>query len=158
MLDIKLEAKGFDLKDIIKEINLLEKLTTEQADIGIFESKSARNPEKDGKARKSNAEIGYAHEFGVPNRNLPRRSFLRKPLADGSLETELNNTPIELDRKLLSNVAEAYLRAVKEEIIAWGYGEWPDLRRSTWESKKNKEMLRETEQLYNSLDKRIVKK
>ena len=72
MLDIKLEAKGFDLKDIIKEIKTLEKLTTERADIGVFESKNSRNPEKDKKAVKFNAEIGKAHEFG--DRKRHRRS------------------------------------------------------------------------------------
>lgn len=156
MLDINLDIKGDldTIKELAKEVKAISNLVSKEAQVGIFESKSDRD---DGK---SNAEIGVAHEFGVPQKGLPQRSFLRQPAIDGSFQALLNNKDIELDGKLLSNLATTYLKSVKEEFESNGKGTWVELSDNT-SRKKNKnrdQILRDTKQLYKSLSKRIVKK
>lgn len=156
MLDINLDIKGDldTINELAKEVKALSNLVSKEAQIGIFEGKSDRD---DGK---SNAEIGVAHEFGVPQKGLPQRSFLRQPAIDGSFQALLNNKDIELDGKLLSELATTYLKAVKEEFESNGKGAWSELSDNTSRKKnKNKDqILRDTKQLYKSLSKRVVKK
>lgn len=156
MLDIGLDIKGdLDaLKDLEKEVKALNNLVSKEAQIGIFEGRSDRD---DGK---SNAEIGLAHEFGVPQKGLPQRSFLRQPIIDGSFESLVDNKDIELDGNFLSELATIYLKSVKDEFESNGKGTWPELSNST-SRRKNKnrdQILRDTKQLYKSLSKRIIKK
>ena len=156
MLDINLDIKGDldTINELAKEVKALSNLVSKEAQVGIFEGKSDRD---DGK---SNAEIGLAHEFGVPQKGLPQRSFLRQPVIDGSFQALLNNKDIELDGKLLSELATTYLKSVKEEFESNGKGAWAGLSDST-SRKKNKnrdQILRDTKQLYKSLSKRVVKK
>lgn len=59
----------------------------------------------------SNAEVGAAHEFGSPARNLPIRSFLRQPLTDHLEEF--------LEKSGLFN-KDAFKKVLKEQkIIPW---------------------------------------
>lgn len=156
MLDINIDIRGqIDVvKELTKEVASITSLVSKEAQVGIFEDRSDRD---DGK---SNAEIGVAHEFGVPQRGLPQRSFLRQPIIDGSFESMLDNKEIEINKNLLSELATMYLKAVKEEFESNGKGAWMTLSDST-SRRKNKnrdEILRDTKQLYKSLSKRVVKK
>ena len=154
MFDIEMSVGGSEsiLTELKAYIQTIKEITSKRADIGIFNTNKERN---DGK---SNVEIGVAHEFGNPDRNLPKRSFLLKPIADGALDSSVSNVDFTLDKDLLSRVAEAYLDSVLEEFDTNGKGEWQLLSPETIRKKKqNKDkILTETEQLRNSLSKRIV--
>lgn len=154
MLDINMDVQGhLDLfiKDIRNEIKELEYIASKKAEVGIFESKDDRT---DGK---SNAEIGYAHEYG---KGVPRRSFLEVPADEFQVGVlnRLNTKNIDIDRKLLSKLASMLLEKIKEEFETNGHGSWRPLSENT-RRKKNKDrsqLLRDTKQLYRSLSKRVV--
>lgn len=69
-------------KDIAKAIaEAMRDLTKSEVLIGIPDTNAPRSNDED-EARKAsgepinNAEIGYVHEFGVPEKNIPARPFL----------------------------------------------------------------------------------
>lgn len=154
MFDIEMSAGGST--DIITEIkkytDTIKDITSKRADVGIFSTHKERN---DGK---SNVKIGEAHEFGDPKHNLPKRSFLLKPIADGTLDSNIRKVDFTLDKDLLSRVATAYLDSVLEEFDTNGKGEWRPLSQETLHRKKQNldKILTETEQLRHSLSKRFV--
>lgn len=153
-IDIKIRGGLDAIKELKKEARVIEELASKRADVGIFDSKSDRD---DGK---SNAEIGIAHEYGVPQRGLPQRSFLRLPITDGSFESMLDDTEIDINKNILSQLGRMLLKAVKEEFNTNGRGSWANLSDKT-ERKQNKnrdQILRDTKQLYKSIDMRIVRK
>lgn len=153
-IDIKIRGGLDAIKELKKEARVIEELASKRADVGVFDSKSDRD---DGK---SNAEIGVSHEYGVPQRGLPQRSFLRQPIIDGTFESLLDNTEIEINRSLLSQLGKIFLKAVKEEFNINGKGSWANLSEKT-ERKQNKnrdQILRDTKQLYKSIDMRVVTK
>lgn len=180
MLDFKLNfdreygATGWDVtidtvgdiditKEIKEDINTLKFLEKKKALVGVFDSKKGRD---DGK---SNATLGYYHEFGTyqvhPQGGLvvkmPARPFLRLPIADGSFQALIDEKEIELTKTLLKEIALRFLDAVKREFLSGnGHGFWKELSPNT-SRRKNKnrtELLRDTEQLYNALDMKVVGK
>ena len=154
MFDIEMSAGGSE--DILTELKAytqeIKEITSKRADVGIFSTHKERN---DGR---SNVEIGVAHEFGDTKHNLPKRSFLLKPIADGTLDSNLSKVDFTLDKDLLSRIASAYLDSVLEEFSTNGKGEWTPLSLSTLKKKKQNldKILTETEQLRHSLSKRFV--
>lgn len=75
---MKLEVKSSSLSDFKSRIL---KLTGSQTLVGIPDTKAPRTPEEE-EAKKasgeplSNADLGYIHEFGIPEVNIPERPFL----------------------------------------------------------------------------------
>lgn len=156
MFELDIDIRGdLDIaKELTKEVRQISHLVSQRADIGIFESKSDRD---DGK---TNAEVGLAHEFGAPERNIPQRSFLRQPIIDGSFEAMLDEKEISINKNILSQLATLFLKAVKEEFKTNGRGFWANLSDKTRrkENKNRDQILRDTKQLYESVDKRVVNK
>lgn len=103
------------------------------ARVGILGDNTRTRAEGD-KSPPTNAEVGAAHEFGTSS--IPRRSFLRVPIADG-LQGEMERSGL-LDQKALKEVikqgsvlpwmekvavcAEA---CVLEAFDTGGNGKWP---------------------------------
>lgn len=148
-MEFSIEIKG-SLEDVVKRIKtFLKDSKSLKTRIGVLKGNNTRD---DGE---TNAEIGYYHEFGSQETNLPKRSWLRKPVYDGTANEKIEsmelkdyfNNPIYL----IADLSDAYLEAVKDEFYTWGQGEWKDLTKATWKQKKNKNILRETEQLFDSI-------
>jgi hypothetical protein len=67
--------------DRVKRIaRALEVLPGKQVLVGVPEERSARPEENDDV---SNATLGYIHEFGAPEANIPARPFLIPGIRDG---------------------------------------------------------------------------
>lgn len=103
----------------------LDVLARRHVEVGIFGDKSART--KDGK---SNAEIGFKHEYGVGK--LPQRSFLRMPInyrrAQIFQEARLGPSSIQTPAAattFLQRVGAAAHNAVMEAFATGGWGTWP---------------------------------
>lgn len=160
MFDINIDVGGStDILKILKEdLKDILSLSSKRADVGIFEENDLRSDPVSG--GKSNVEIGYAHEFGKGK--VPKRSFLLKPIADGTIEQAIEKEKLDVDKNLLSRVASIVLDKVKEEIDTNGHGTYPPLTDSGYKrrvsNKNREELLRDTRQLYESIDKRVVSK
>lgn len=129
-MNVKLKLDNMD--SIIKA---LKEANKSKLVVGIL---GDHNMRKDGA---SNADIGAAHEFGSPARNLPVRSFLREPLTNHLNEflTKSNLFDKEKFKKVLKEkkllpwlkqigiVAE---QVVKEAFDTGGFGKWPEWRGS----------------------------
>lgn len=54
----------------------IRSLTRDRVLVGIPSTTAERKPDEDEGAPLNNAEIGYIHEFGAPEANIPARPFL----------------------------------------------------------------------------------
>ena len=111
-------------------VNLYEGLKTKpEIQVGIFAAASSRT---DGAL--TNADLGAAHEYGVPEHGLPPRSFLKTPIADhateimapfkGHPEAMLAKSDLMTMWKRIGIAAEnVVLGAFKSD----GYGKWQPL-------------------------------
>lgn len=147
--DSELEIKGLDA--LLKAL----KRPPPTIMVGILGGSSR----SDGK---SNASVGAAHEFGAPKANIPKRSFLREPLADhlndrlessGAIDKDSLKEVIKAGSLLawaqkVAIVAEAI---VQEAFASGGFGKWKSLKSKTLSRKKVKQILVETTQLRNSI-------
>lgn len=99
--------------------------------IGIMGDHSAREG-----GGPTNAEIGAAHEFGAPARNLKQRSFLRVPLMDnlhreidkaGLFTKTAQNEVVKTGtiKPWLEKVQNVAMAIVKGAFMTGGYGKWP---------------------------------
>lgn len=61
------------VKDVLASIR---SLTKHQVLVGIPSTTAERQPDPEDPRPLSNAEIGYIHEFGAPEANIPARPFL----------------------------------------------------------------------------------
>lgn len=140
------------LKMLKGELKTLEKLEDQRSQVGIFESTSSRS---DGK---SNAEIGYAHEYGIGE---PRRSFLEVPSDEFQISVldKLKTSDIQIDEKFISKLGSMFLEKVKDEILTNGHGTWLPLSKKTKRkvNQNRRELLRDTMQLYESIEMRVIK-
>ena len=128
--------------------------------VGILGS----SPRPDGT---SNALIGAVHEFGSPARNIPQRSFLRKPLTE-NLDKALQNNGLlrkqSLDMvfqegnfdRFVSLIAQTAEQVVLESFEKSGPG-WPAWKSPTY-SNNTGQLLIDTNQLRNSITSEIVSK
>lgn len=127
-----------------------------QIRVGILGAGGARS---DGR---TNAQVGVNHEFGAPRANLPRRSFLREPLADRMPEALEASGAFDKDslahvlreRSLLTwarKVAALAEAVVLGAFDSGGYGKWAPLKPATLRRKRNAQILVETQQLRNSV-------
>jgi hypothetical protein len=138
-----------NLKNFAKQLQIKR-----EVQVGIFED-SNRN---DGK---SNAEIGYKHEFGSPLEHLPMRSWLRKPIYErGQQLAEAVNASLEQDLSLpnaYKALAKEAEHIVEGAFASGGYGEWKLLSDMTVANKGNDTILIETGQLKNAVKAKVVK-
>ena len=122
-------------------------------DIGIL-GKSVIT-EKNGE---TTAAIGARHEFGVPEENLPERSFIRMPLETGQSEIEQKLEPkikellatgnIKGIFKLIGVFGEA---RIQEAFETGGFGSWPDLSEITKLMKGSDAILIDTGNMRKSI-------
>lgn len=114
----------------------------------------------------SNAQIGAAHEYGAPARNLPSRSWLRMPLkdhlqekmeSDGLLSESTTKEVIKLGSVLpwMKQVSISALATVKEAFATDGYGTWAEWITPGYTSQTG-QILDDTGKLKNSVDSKVV--
>ena len=158
MFDINIDVGGStDILKILKEdLKDILSLSSKRADVGVFHNHDRRHQPMSG--GKSNVEIAKAHEFG--SGKVPKRSFLLKPITDGTIENAVGSSNIDLDKDLLSKVASIVLDKVKEEIDTNGHGQYPPLSEGGYKrrvmNKNREELLRDTRQLYDSITFRVL--
>jgi phage gpG-like protein len=116
-----------------------------------------------------NASIGAVHEFGSKSRNIPRRSFLIDPLRVFNpqsltlyLKKESENImkDLLLDKGIRRIYYKVGLRAkaiIDDAFATGGEGHWSELKAATIQRKGNDAILRETEQLRESIKFRTIK-
>lgn len=132
--------------------------------IGVLGANTARTKSEGEKNDDSptNAEIGADHEFGTDK--LPRRSWLRIPLAENFnafLEENGAFNETILRRVIENRTIKPWLQlvmATAEEVVltafdTGGFGKW---KPSNMALKKNHQTLVETQQLRNSVSTEIV--
>ena len=93
------DACSVDIRGLDALLKAL-KVNLPVARVGILGDKNAR---KEGTS--TNAEVGAAHEFGAPARNLPVRSFLRMPIAN-NLNKKLEASQM-FDKEVLADVIKS---------------------------------------------------
>lgn len=118
--------------------------------VGVTAKTNGRNGEF------SNAELAAIHEFGSPARNIPERSFLRKPLISNA--AAIANLAKNAAGKFIMGqiTAEAALGAIGEEAKSISKTEitegiTPALKPATIKRKKSSKPLIDTGQLLNSI-------
>ena len=120
--------------DLVKMKELIDGLKQKASiRIGVFEKDSARK--EDGM---TNATLAQIHELGVPEKNIPARSFLKVPIGEhiqeimapfkGKAESFLKKGKLEALYKLIGIAAE---KIVDGAFATGGYGKWQPLRSST---------------------------
>lgn len=138
--------------------NILKALKDRQivARVGVLGKSNAR----DGGV--SNAEIGAAHEYGAPERNLPQRSFLRMPIS-AKLQGELESSNVFTTDALKEVISTKEMKPWVEKMAICataviadafdsnGFGQWAPLTEATKSRKKLNQILVETQQLRNSI-------
>lgn len=122
--------------------------------LGVVVGVTAKTNSRSGKF--SNAELAAIHEFGSPARNIPERSFLRKPLINNA--AVIANLAKNAVGKFITGqiTAEAALGALGEEAkniskVAIAEGITPALKPATIKRKKSTKPLIDTGQLLNSI-------
>lgn len=114
------------LQTLVKQLEILKE---KRVRVGILADKTQRQ-----KGEINNAEIGLEHEFGVPHKFLPARSFLRMPLmtrlgdriqARGSKFWGLMVTKKGADNALAAMGHEGEF-VVQQSFESGGWGHWPN--------------------------------
>jgi hypothetical protein len=136
----------------------LEDLQTHKAQVGLFEDTASRKP---GRGEISdNPSLGYEHEFGNMEDNLPQRSFLRMPLMahmgevlkfDWLRRIRMNGTKSAV--KLLGVLGE---ETVQEAFATGGFGQWAPLSPRTIKRKGSSRILIDSAQLRKAVTSRVV--
>ncbi len=149
--------EGAELKiDVTALKNLIRQLgNKKEVQVGIFKENNAR---ADGK---SNAEIGFKHEFGDPEEKLPMRSWLREPILEkgqqlADVVNESLSEDLNLDNAYQALVVEAE-KIVKGGFESGGYGKWKKLSPRTIAEKGNDKILVEKGYLEESVKSKVVK-
>lgn len=104
----------------------------------------------------SNAELAAIHEFGSPMRNIPERSFLRKPLINNAA-TIANLAKNAVGKFIAGEITAAEAlgvigeeaKGISKEAISDGIS--PALKPATIKHKKSSKPLIDTGQLLNSI-------
>ena len=130
--------------------------------VGVLGSKVNR---KQGDTTQTNAEIGFKHEFGSYQENVPQRSFLRMPLNDkvaeilemvklGGLLLHLVAGDIKQVFKLIGVACENIIGNAFETS---GFGNWKSLTAYTIARKiqHNPDPLINTRQLQRSITSKV---
>lgn len=133
-------------------------------EVGIFDTATRQaNPGDHGQPT-TNIQVASWMEFGVPERRIPERSFLRstvdrnakkyEELLKRAHEKALNDGADE--KHLLALIGEVAVADVRQTIRSQGFGEWEPLKESTIQAKGSSQALIHTGQLMNSITYKVV--
>ncbi len=145
-----------NIDNLIQIRNMLEKPVIIKT--GLFADNDHRS---DGK---SNIAIGADHEFGRPDIGLPMRSWLRLPfflkkknIEDVAQTALLDGLKKKSMKSFYDKIAAECLHIVRGAFATGGYGNWQQLSNQTIAIKGNDTILRDTDQLMNTVESRVVK-
>ena len=101
-------------------------------------------------------QIGMIHEFGVPEKNIPRRSFIRVPIENNIKEiTKLieNNHRLVSENAMSANKALDLIGIKAQNTIKESFrnNDWKPLQRATVKRKGSSRPLIDTGQLIGSI-------
>lgn len=101
-------------------------------------------------------QIGMIHEFGVPEKNIPRRSFIRVPIENNIKEiTKLieNNHKLVSENSMSAKVALDRIGIMAQNTIKESFrnNDWKPLKRATVKRKGSSRPLIDTGQLIGSI-------
>ena len=101
-------------------------------------------------------QIGMIHEFGVPEKNIPRRSFIRVPIESNIKEiTKLieNNHKLVSENAMSAKVALDRIGIKAQNTIKESFrnNDWKPLKRATVKRKGSSRPLIDTGQLIGSI-------
>lgn len=166
-MSLRFDADNIKLEGLERLAKAVGDRNPPHARIGVLGGKTVRGQGQEGS---TNAEIGAAHEYGSPAKNLPVRSFLRRPIGDvfpGRLEGSR-----ALGEQALKEVVEAKsvkpwlekaavlaVSVVKESFETQGWGTWPKWSKAYAKRKKkgsDNMILDDTGQLRDSITSDIV--
>mgnify|MGYP000067509143 CR=1 FL=1 len=142
------------IKDDFTGLDKLEKNLKSQkvAKVGIFGNKNARDDDT------TNVKVGMKHEFGSFSEGLPRRSFLKDPLALKRKEF-LKRARKIIDKDISDSVDSDQIlekigvlgeTIVQEAFETGGFGTWKPISRSG-------SILIDTGQLRSSITSKVEK-
>lgn len=115
---------------------------------------------KDGSQQHSEGltvfQIGMIHEFGVPEKNIPRRSFIRVPIENNIKEiTKLieHNHKLVSENSMSAKVALDRIGIMAQNTIKESFinNDWKPLKRATIKRKGSSRPLIDTGQLIGSI-------
>lgn len=115
---------------------------------------------KDGSQQHSEGltvfQIGMIHEFGVPEKNIPRRSFIRVPIENNIKEiTKLieHNHKLVSENSMTAKVALDRIGIMAQNTIKESFrkNDWKPLKRATIKRKGSSRPLIDTGQLIDSI-------
>lgn len=115
---------------------------------------------KDGSQQHSEGvtvfQIGMIHEFGVPEKNIPRRSFIRVPIENNIKEiTKLieHNHKLVSENAMSAKVALDRIGIKAQNTIKESFrnNDWKPLKRATVKRKGSSRPLIDTGQLIGSI-------
>ena len=101
-------------------------------------------------------QIGMIHEFGVPEKNIPRRSFIRVPIENNIKKiTKLieNNHKLVSENAMSAEVALSRIGIKAQNTIKESFRniDWKPLKRATIKRKGSSRPLIDTGQLIGSI-------
>lgn len=101
-------------------------------------------------------QIGMIHEFGVPEKGIPRRSFIRVPIENNIKEiTKLieNNHRLVAENSMSAKVALNRIGIKAQNTIKESFrnNDWKPLKRATIKRKGSSKPLIDTGQLIGSI-------
>ncbi len=153
----------YDMSGLNNFIKALDDSGKYRIRVGVLGSKVNR---KKGDTTQTNAEIGFKHEYGSYEENVPQRSFLRMPMHEkmeeilemvrmaGNILTLLAAGNFKQIYKLLGVACESIIGDAFETS---GFGNWKPLSEYTIERKiqHNPDPLINTRQLQRSITSKV---
>lgn len=145
--------------DFSKLENLLKGLKTKMSvRVGVFQEATAPDGEKV-------ASYGADNEFGVPERRIPERSFIRMPI-----ETKAGKIAADVEKRKRDRIEQGNIRGIFEDIglaaeaviqeafDTRGFGTWKENAEMTIEKKGSDAPLIDEGLLRRSITSRVVEK
>lgn len=137
----------------------VQELGKQRVQVGLFQDKASRTGVRFG----DNPSLGFIHEFGDPEHNIPERSWLRMPLMT-QLGTQIKAKAASWLYILRTQGAKrtvAVLGALAVDLIAegfatGGFGAWAPLKRETIRRKHSARILIESSQMRKAVEYRII--
>lgn len=131
----------------------LKSVQSKEVVVGIPASKNKSHKKSKGLTV---AAIGFQHEFGVPERGIPQRSFLRDPLSrySGEVIDQLRKKLSIKDmspQKALQQAGVQGVAIVLEAFKTENNGQWKKLSQKTIDAKESAKPLIDTGQLRSSI-------
>lgn len=159
------EPDTISLKGFEQILKALKSNRQPYVKIGVL-GNSQRSAKGSEKNVPTNAEVGAAHEFGAPARNLPIRSFLRAPLTE-NLDKAMDKSKLS-DEKTLQEVIRlgtirpwlTQVAIIAEEIVqdafdTGGGGKWPKWKDPNYKNNTG-QILVDTQNLRDSIRSEVV--